>query len=403
MRILHITTTLYGGAGLAAQRLYSAQKLNGDSVWLYSNNSIFSENEIEVPCKRINVLKGRIVTVFQFAMTKPAYSLMTPYSISRLNRSFLAERNFDIVHVHNWYNLLSLEDLKWLLDNFKVVFTMHDERLLTGGCHYMFNCENALTSCNECPAVKLGSRIVHKSKIEIDEIFGNARTYAVTAPSDWLRSRSLKYALGKNAKISKSIPNILHSSLENREFQLKPKNQNMIFSAAKLDVPTKGFDLFIEALKLVNQRISNLPQISIYIAGDSTNIEKIESIGKFRLIYTGLISSEDMSDLLENVGISVIASRMENAPSFVLECQLSSVAVVATRVGGIPEMIEESNTGYLTEPTAESLCNGIIRCLASPNLDEIREKAFKSSKKRQDIDQILESYKNVYFELAQHA
>ena len=46
-----------------------------------------------------------------------------------------------IFHIHNWFNLINLMELRKLLDlGYGVVFTLHDQRLFTGGCHYSLNC-----------------------------------------------------------------------------------------------------------------------------------------------------------------------------------------------------------------------------------------------------------------------
>src|SRR5207249_10888365 len=67
-----------------------------------------------------------------------------------------------------------------------------------------------------------------------------------------------------------------------------------------------------------------------------------------RVVFTGVRS--DVADVLSQVAVSVLPSLSEGVSNTVLESMAAGVPVVATRVGGIPEAIEDGETGLLVPP-----------------------------------------------------
>jgi glycosyltransferase involved in cell wall biosynthesis len=71
--------------------------------------------------------------------------------------------------------------------------------------------------------------------------------------------------------------------------------------------------------------------------------------------------------LLEEVDLMVLPSHTEGLPNAALEALLMEVPVLATRVGGTPEVITDGETGRLVAPRSPSeLADGILEFLASP-------------------------------------
>jgi len=66
------------------------------------------------------------------------------------------------------------------------------------------------------------------------------------------------------------------------------------------------------------------------------------------VVFTGVRS--DVADVLSQVAVSVLPSLSEGVSNTVLESMAVGVPVVATRVGGIPEAIEDGETGLLVPP-----------------------------------------------------
>lgn len=87
--------------------------------------------------------------------------------------------------------------------------------------------------------------------------------------------------------------------------------------------------------------------------------------------YLGWIGGEEKEKALFESDVFVLPSYYEGQPVSVLEAMASACAVVATRVGGIPEMIEDGKTGLLIEPRDEkTLEDALEKVLTNPTLAE---------------------------------
>ena len=113
----------------------------------------------------------------------------------------------------------------------------------------------------------------------------------------------------------------------------------------------------VEAFKLVIQRI---PNARLEILGNGTLKQKIEEeiqdcslCSRITLIEGQL----DIRPMLSRAWVFVMPSRREAAPNAVLEAMSAELPVVGTRVGGLPELIEDGVTGIIVEPQ-ESSCLG---------------------------------------------
>jgi glycosyltransferase involved in cell wall biosynthesis len=85
-----------------------------------------------------------------------------------------------------------------------------------------------------------------------------------------------------------------------------------------------------------------------------------------RVVFTGF--RLDVPELLQEVAVSVLPSLSEGLPNSLLESMAAGVPVVATRVGGSPEAVEDGETGILVPPRdAAALARAIDSLLADPD------------------------------------
>jgi hypothetical protein len=162
--IVHLSTGHAGGAGLAARRLNEALNSNGilSRFMAIEKTGFFAgANEVEIKRHGIQKITSAVNTRIQNHVNQRVSVTLSSAKATNLGNilSGLDERN-TILQVHNWFNLLSFQDLRTIASSkFRVVFTMHDQRLFTGGCHYSFDCRGYETSCSNCPLVSALGRI----------------------------------------------------------------------------------------------------------------------------------------------------------------------------------------------------------------------------------------------------
>jgi len=133
----------------------------------------------------------------------------------------------------------------------------------------------------------------------------------------------------------------------------------------------KGIEEFIRAAHMVAQE---RPQARFLVVGsDNAEGRVLEAYQALagqlqisdRLFFTGFRS--DVADVLHDLDVFVLASWMEACPNSVLEAMAAGTLVVATNVGGVPEMITDGETGLLVPPRdPAALAQGILTALSLP-------------------------------------
>jgi glycosyltransferase involved in cell wall biosynthesis len=124
----------------------------------------------------------------------------------------------------------------------------------------------------------------------------------------------------------------------------------------------KGQAYLIGALPVV---LIEFPDARFVLIGDGPERECLQSSAERlgvgdRVSFLGTRS--DVSVLMSQLDLFVLPSLLEGFPNAVLEAMAARLPIVATRVGGVPELIEDGRTGLLVEPgSAQALAEAIIR------------------------------------------
>jgi hypothetical protein len=177
MRILHLATSKSGGAGIAAKRLHDALLENGyESIFITLESK---DSRRDLPAL-FSIFCRKISTFINQTNTKSRYILTTTFSHSSFQVEDLEIFDADVVHIHNWYNLLSIETIARIANNHPTVITMHDERIYTGACHYTLECNGYLDECKQCPAVHKFQNKITLNKKELPGLLrDHSNLYAV--------------------------------------------------------------------------------------------------------------------------------------------------------------------------------------------------------------------------------
>jgi glycosyltransferase involved in cell wall biosynthesis len=140
-----------------------------------------------------------------------------------------------------------------------------------------------------------------------------------------------------------------------------PSPRSRIIGAAGRLSPEKGFQVLVEAAATVTRAD---PSLGFILFGDGplreTLARQVASAGLAgRFILAGFRS--DLDDFLPHFDLLVLPSYTEGLPNVVLEASAAAVPVVATAVGGTPEVVEHGVTGFLVPPGKPAELAGRIR------------------------------------------
>lgn len=397
VKIAHLSTSSRGGAAVAAQGLSNALNNKGLESTLISRDNL-GNFEYKSIRKISNNVLGKFVTKFQSINTRPPFGIATPISISNLDTVKLLRRNFDLLHVHNWYNLLSVNDLDVLAKSIPLVFTFHDERLITGGCHTTIGCNNFQSNCTHCPAVKFHKSGIAKSKRELVHLLSVAPNVSAISPSKWIIEQIRDAGLATNFTSLVQIPNVISS--EYFSSQVPQKNYGrvckLLFIAAGLNTEIKGLRLLLESLDILtsNNSFMSTRDIELHLIGEGEISEKDSK--NYKIICHGARNRDEIKSLISQSTFLVVPSLSENSPNVIAEAQLMGLPVIASDVTGIPELIRDSETGFLAPVDPLGLSEVIHKAMASQNLPKIALVSQSSAQSRYDIDLITQAHVDVY-------
>ncbi len=135
--------------------------------------------------------------------------------------------------------------------------------------------------------------------------------------------------------------------------------------------PIKGLTVLIEAF---SQLAEEHPQLSLDIVGDGparAELEQLVGERSFskRIRFLGYRSEEEVGELLKEAEIFVLASFAEGVPVVLMEAMAAGVPCLATRVAGIPELIEDGESGLLAPAgDIDSLVARLRELISQPDL-----------------------------------
>ena len=406
MNILHIASGTEGGAKRAANRLIQAQLLDGNQVTLASQSSPLIKagslpHELNfLPIK--SGIKGKALTLFQKANTKAKYGIMTTMSASRVDLDEIARLKPEIIHIHNWFNIINFDDVDSLLSISPIVFTLHDQRLLTGGCHYAHNCLNFMHDCKACPATRAFQHPVTMNKQKIAKTLGSDSRIGLIAPSRWIFDQIPESIPDFQGLRARKISNILDAAsyTESEYVTGSIGILRIAFVAAEPTNPVKGLKQLVLALESISASANKKNiKIELHVFGNSRGVGKSDLI---EIHARGAMQTKRIIESLKGFNLAVVPSLEDNSPSVVGEFQLRHIFTIGSNVGGIRERIRHLETGLICNVDSSSIAKAVIQYLelSESSRKSIVTAAYNDAKINYDMKSILSEHYEIYKELA---
>ena len=165
--------------------------------------------------------------------------------------------------------------------------------------------------------------------------------------------------------------------------------------------PIKNHELFLEAAARV---AAHEPTAHFVIVGDGVLRPELENRARAlgiadRVLFTGWRS--DLPRICADLNVLVVSSDNEGTPVSAIEAMAAGCPVVATRVGGLPDLIDDGRTGRLVPPRdAEALARAVLDLLQSPaRAREIGNNAREFVRRRFTVQRLLDDMDRLYREL----
>jgi glycosyltransferase involved in cell wall biosynthesis len=164
----------------------------------------------------------------------------------------------------------------------------------------------------------------------------------------------------------------------------------------------KGVDILIKAINILKEKYKKEIKAAIvgkgYLEEELKELVKELGIGE-EVEFLGI--RRDIERLMKSTKLFVLPSRWEGLPLTILEAMSSGAGIIATKVGGVPEVIQNGKEGILISPEdPETLAGAIAELLKDRELRvKLGINAYKKVKEKYSIEvyskNILEFYKSL--------
>lgn len=357
MNVLILSTfEHFGGAAIAARRLYQSLEKEGVNVTLgfalKDDKSGASSTVMFTPgiwgkarfwaffiLERLRVLAAisNRKWLYKYSFGERGLSILTHSAVQKA----------DVIHLH-WVNFgfLSIQEIVMLSSIRKVVWTFHDYWPMTGGCHLPFECRGFETDCGTCFYLKPESKISRKNLFTKATQLADFQGKMVTV-SDYMASQARKSPVFKNLLVE-TVGNPLNTNI------FQPVNKQalrdvhhlaqdvcvVLCGAADLRDENKGFRLLLEAISLVRG------EFHLLIFGGLTDPKVVpegvtySTIGK-RTGERALAEVYNLADFF------VLPSLQESLSYMTMEAMACGKPVVAFDSGGVRDLVVDGETGFL--------------------------------------------------------
>jgi glycosyltransferase involved in cell wall biosynthesis len=196
-------------------------------------------------------------------------------------------------------------------------------------------------------------KLRNKLSVKIRQVL-SAKVFTVSAAVRKQFEQHLGLSKDKSMVRYTGVPDVISRySREQMRHEFKLDNDELVILCVAFHDPVKGVDVLLYAFKIL---LAEFPNLRLVQVGGSLNIndtiglkQLAQSIGVAdKIIWTGL--RNDVVEIMQCADVYCQPSRSEGLGLTILEAMYSGLAVVATRVGGIPEVVVDRETGLLVEP-----------------------------------------------------
>lgn len=412
MRVLHVSANeARGGAGQAANRLHQGLLRAGvDSQMFVQERGSRSERVHSAPGKLgkgLEALRPTLDALPVQLLAPAGQGSFTPAWLPDGLGSALRRLKPEVVHLH-WVakGFVRIESLRRVRQ--PLVWTLHDMWLLSGGCFHSGTCRGYQNRCGNCPILQSRrendlSRWVWRRK----QRAWQGLQICLVCPSRWMAEKAAQSAL-----FAQSERRVIANGLDLAQFApldgdfarqalgLDPRKRYVLFCAVRpSDNPYKGFAHLPEIFARLNA-LGWKDKVELLLVGEA----QVGAAAQIPAAVRELGQLGDAAALrLAYCAADALAapSKTDNLPNTVMEALACGTPVAAFGVGGIPEMIEHRQTGWLAEADdAAGLAHGLDWLLGDRDrLQSLRRAARTSAQHQYDVQRQAQACLDLYREL----
>jgi glycosyltransferase involved in cell wall biosynthesis len=347
MKILQINKFLYhrGGAEKSCLELGQILEEHGHEVAYFSTKD---KRNLKTKWNKYFIKSYDLGNTYNFSTNiKVGFEFIYNFRARKNLRKLIQEFRPDIAHLHNTYHHLSPSIIDELKKNkIPIVLTLRDYKVIcpnrnmeARGEIWEKSKKHKYYKCFFDKCIK--DSYLRSLLVTIEAYFhwfkkSYGKVDAFISPSQFLINKFKEFGFKRE---------IIHlpNPLVNLSDIKKVKIGDYILHFGRL-TPEKGVDDLIKAYNKVDTNLK------LYIVGDGSEKSNLEKLAKNNknIIFTGHKIGNELWDLVKGARFLVFSPKWyDNAPRAIIEAMALGKAVVASRMGGIPEWVHHNKTGFL--------------------------------------------------------
>ncbi len=405
--LLVCQSDIEGGAPRSAYRLHQGLQNLGVASQMLVQTKLSDDSSVIGP----QTLMEKKITNFRetfdalplkFYKQRQKASFWPQWLPDKMNRK-VAQISPDIINLH-WIckGYLQIETIAKF--DKPLVWSFHDMWAFTGGCNYSQDCDRYTNYCGACPQLQSNrssdlSRWVWQRKAKA----WKELNLTIVTPSLWLAKCAKASSLFKNLRIE-VIPygldteryKPINQGIARELLNLPQDKQLILFGAMNATSDRrKGFHLLQPALQSLS-KFGWHDRTELVVFGSSQPSNQAD-LG-FKSHYFGKLGDDiSLALVYAAADVFVAPSIQDNLPNTVMEAIACGTPCVGFNIGGMPDMIEHQQNGYLAKPyEIEDLAQGIAWVLENP---ERHQKLSRRAREKTEQEFTLELQARRYLSL----
>lgn len=375
MKVLHLSThDIRGGAARAAYRLHQGLQTIGVTSSMLVQRRHGNDPTVLLDSRAQGMVASLLAPhIDKWPLALYRQRQRTPWGLNWTPSptvSAARQHQPDLMQLHwiadGFLPLRSLANLKK-----PIVWTLHDSWAFTGGCHLPYDCVRYREQCGACPQLRSNREAdLSRWHWHYKERAFRDLPLTIVTPSQWLAACARQSTLLQPFR-TEVIPNgldltrfkPLDKAFARAAVGLPPDKKLILFGALNSTSDrNKGFHLLQPALHKLAATLGS--SAAIVILGARAPVEPLD-LG-LPAHYTGNLQDEiTMALCYAAADVFVAPSVQENLSNMVMEALACGTPSVAFRIGGMPDMIDHQQNGYLATPfDSDDLAAGMHWVLA---------------------------------------
>ena len=360
MNVLHLSAADHGGAGIAAWRMHDSLRRLGhrSHVWVLERKTGDADvRELGSGSFRWRRLATKAALKLA---TRPAWYFQEQRLSAGIGAADIADAQAlkpDVIVVHFISHFLAPGDVLALQESTgaPVLWNLLDMGLLTGGCHYAWDCPGYTRTCGSCPALRISGPNDASARIWRAKHDAVVRTRGwVVAGSSWLARQAAGSSLFEGRHIETlllGVSPLAYAPGEQNALRAElgaPGAERVVFfGAQRFDQKRKGMHLLMKALvRLAETWPRGVALPVLLCAGNAADFSRLRERG-YTLVELGFVGGMVLAKAYAAADLFACPSIEDSGPMMINESMMCGTPVVAFRMGVAEDLIENGLSGAI--------------------------------------------------------